>query len=68
MRERSQCYTCHQNIPADHLDSKPLPTLWLAVISLLMGQRYMLRYAADHGYDFDYNECKGCYGAGWKQL
>lgn len=61
----SRCYTCHEVTPIDDLDAKPSPTLWLWLLALTIGQKRMLRYAADHGYDFDHLECPACYGPGY---
>ena len=59
------CACCGVEFDIAHLDSKPTLTLWLRLIRLFRGQLYMLRYAADHGYDFDHFECEDCYGPGY---
>lgn len=59
------CDQCTLLTRIELLDSKPEMTLWLHIIRLLRGQRYMLGYAANHGYDFSVLECHTCYGSGW---
>ncbi|MER9768925.1 hypothetical protein NKJ09_23005 [Mesorhizobium sp. M0189] len=66
--DEAECACCHGTYGLDELDSKPTMTRWLRIIRLSRGQRFMLQYAADHGYDFDRLECKSCYGAGFKDM
>jgi hypothetical protein len=59
------CSCCSRLTPIEALDAKPSMTAELHAMSLERGQEQMLRYAADHGYDFDQLECEPCYGSGW---
>jgi len=65
---RAHCYCCHRVAHIDQLDAKPFPTVWLWLVRLFLGQRQMLRYAADRGYDFDHMECAECYGPGYEAI
>lgn len=62
---RDYCAECGWRLPLHLLDAKPTMTLWLRLVSLFRGQKFMLRYAADRGYDFDRLECRACYGDGY---
>ncbi|MGE3307750.1 MAG: hypothetical protein AB7I52_17475 [Rhizobiaceae bacterium] len=62
------CATCGKEHEAEHFDSKPAMTLRLWLIQATRGQIAMLRYAADHGYDFDRMECRSCYGPGFASI
>lgn len=59
------CENCQRPVPFYQLDAKPKMTLWLRGVRLVRGQRFMLGYAADRGYDFDRLECRDCYGPGY---
>lgn len=59
------CDNCQRPVPFYQLDAKPPMTRWLRVLRLVRGQLFMLRYAADHGHDFDRLECRDCYGPGY---
>lgn len=57
-----RCDKCRRAFDIDDLDAKPRMDLRLFLIWLIDGQSRMLRYAADHGYDFTQLECRACYG------
>ncbi|ELT50992.1 hypothetical protein D584_01323 [Brucella intermedia M86] len=59
------CAKCGKRYPLHMLDAKPTMTFWLHLVSLFRGQKFMLQYAADHGYDFGRLECRVCYGDGY---
>jgi hypothetical protein len=67
-RDIERCDSCGITCHIDELDGKPTMTWWLFVIWLLRGDLGMLRYAADHGYDFDRLECRECYGRGYSEI
>lgn len=67
MSDEICCARCGVEWPIDGLDAKPTPTLWLWIIRLFLGQKRMLSYTADHGYDFDRLECVECYGPGFEE-
>lgn len=62
------CDRCAMPFKPGQIDCKPAmtPRLWLA--KLFKGQREMLAYAADHGYDFNRCYCRHCYGKGFQEL
>ncbi len=62
----SRCRKCGAPRSIDELDSKPELDRHLKRIRAAHGQLHMLRYAADHGYDFTRLECAGCYGPGYE--
>lgn len=59
------CDECGTETPIHRLDAKPAMTRWLRIVRLFVGQRRMLRYAADHGYAFEVLACPRCYGPGY---
>ncbi|NKW09976.1 hypothetical protein HGG76_11745 [Ochrobactrum tritici] len=65
MQEHSFCDNCLRPTKVACLDGKPTLTRWLRIIRFFRGQAFMLRYAADRGYDFDRLECGDCYGPGY---
>lgn len=62
------CQACGVVNDIDDLDGKPTLSLWLRTVRLFRGQPFMLRYATDHGYEFDRIECAKCYGPGYTTL
>jgi len=68
MTDLCTCAKCGRVTGIDELDAKPSPTRLLRLVRLLRGQLFMLRYAADRGYDFDRLECRDCYGPGYVEF
>jgi hypothetical protein len=66
MGEQAKCARCGADETLEKLDSKPRMTLWLRLLRLVRGQRFALRWAADHGHDFTELECGSCYGDGYE--
>jgi len=63
-----RCDCCGVETSYLQLDGKPTMTLWLRIIRFFCGQLFMLRYAGNHGYDFDRLECVDCYGPGYSEM
>lgn len=61
--EKAQCMRCGGVVPSmHHLDAKP---------KRLAGPNHTKRdldEAGDHGEEFDWLECEGCYGPGFVQV
>lgn len=68
MNSALPCACCGKEVSIEKIDSKPTLTRWLRFLRLVRGQLFMLRYAGDHGYDFDRHECADCYGPGYAEM
>ena len=60
-----RCDKCGRTFHIDALDGKPTENAILKRVRQAQGQLGMLRYAADHGFEFDRLGCVGCYGPGF---
>lgn len=68
MPVREPCRSCGALFQMEELDAKPTMTTLLRSLQFVRGQSYVLRYAADRGYDFDRLECRKCYGPCFEAL